>query len=101
MAARARRTAGRHAQTVRTTLALPAGLLEAVDRIVRSGGARSRNALVAQAVRRELAAQRRREIDAAFADMGRDDDVNREVLQIAGEFAQSDWEALRLADKEP
>ena len=46
-------------RTVRTTLALPVDLLEAVDQAVRAGKARSRNELVTMALRRELAAQDR------------------------------------------
>jgi len=44
--------------TIRTTVALPAELLEAADQAVREGKARSRNELLATALRRELAAQR-------------------------------------------
>jgi len=43
-------------RTVRTTLALPADLLAAVDQAGRAGKARSRNELVAMALRWELAA---------------------------------------------
>ena len=56
-------------QTVRTTLALPADLLAAVDQAVQAGHARSRNEFVARALQRELAAQQRAAIDAAFAAM--------------------------------
>lgn len=59
-------------KTVRTTLALPADQLAAADELVRGGGARSPNELVAAALRRELAARRRQEIDAAFAGIGED-----------------------------
>ena len=54
-------------RTVRTTVTLPANLLEAMDRAVREGNARSRNELITIALRRELAAQERAAIDAAFA----------------------------------
>ena len=43
--------------TIRTTLALPADLLAAVDQAVQAGHARSRNELVAKALQRELAPQ--------------------------------------------
>ena len=55
--------------TVRTTFALPADLLAAVDQAVQAGQARSRNEWVARALQRELAAQQRAAIDAAFAAM--------------------------------
>ncbi len=80
---------------VRTTLALPADLLAAVDRAVREGRARSRNELVAVALARELAAQERAELDAAFAGMAEDSEYQAEARAVAAEFAPADWEALR------
>lgn len=83
----------------RTTVALPADLLEAADRAVRRGSARSRAELLARALRRELSAQRRAAIDAAFEGMAQDPDYQREAVQIAEEFRFADWEALRLGDQ--
>ncbi len=85
-------------RTVRTTVALPTDLLEAADRVVRAGRARSRNDLLVTALRRELAAQERAAIDAAFADMARDADYQAEATAIAAEFAAADWEALHRAE---
>lgn len=84
--------------TVRTTLALPADLLAAVDQAIRAGKARSRNELVAMALRRELAAQQRASIDAAFAAMAQDPAYQAEAQEIAAACAAADWEALRLAE---
>lgn len=86
------------ARTVRTTLALPADLLEAADRAVQAGKARSRNELVANALRRELAVQERSSIDAAFAGMAEDYDFQHEAIAMAEQFAPADWEALRIAE---
>ena len=83
---------------VRTTFALPADLLAAVDQAVQAGHARSRNALVAMALQRELAAQQRAAIDAAFAAMAEDPAYQTETQAITDAFAQADWEALRLAE---
>src|SRR5262249_36781791 len=83
------------ARTVRTTLAIPAELLDAVDQAIREGKARSRNELVASALRHELAAHERAAIDAAFAAMADDPDYRAEAERIAAEFATADWEALR------
>ena len=83
---------------VRTTFALPADLLAAVDQAVQAGHARSRNALVAMALERELAAQRRAAIDAAFAAMAEDPAYHAEVQAMTDAFAQADWEAFRLAE---
>jgi metal-responsive CopG/Arc/MetJ family transcriptional regulator len=85
-------------RTVRTTLALPVELLAAVDQAIRAGHARSRNELVTMALRRELAAQQRAMIDAAFAAMAEDPTYQTEAQVVADAFAQADWEALRLAE---
>jgi metal-responsive CopG/Arc/MetJ family transcriptional regulator len=88
------------ATNVRTTLTLPAGLLEATDKAVREGKARSRNEFVAAALRRELAALRRAEIDAEIAAMGQDPEYLREAEQISAEFAESDSEVARLLEEQ-
>ena len=87
-------------QTVRTTLALPADLLEAMDQAVQAGQARSRNELVRIALERVLAAQQRAAIDAAFAEMAHDPDYQAEANEIASEFASSDWEAWQQVEGE-
>lgn len=86
--------------TIRTTLTLPVDLLSAVDRAVREGKTRSRNELVTAALRRELAAQKRAAIDAAFVGMGDDPDYRADVETLEREFAQSDWEAFQLGERE-
>lgn len=85
-------------KTVRTTLALPADLLEAVDQAVRVGKAKSRNELVAASLRHHMAALERAAIDAAFAEMAHDRDYQEEARNIAEEFASSDWEAFQLGE---
>jgi metal-responsive CopG/Arc/MetJ family transcriptional regulator len=84
----------------RTTLTLPVELLEAADRAVSEGKAKSRNEFVARAIRNELAVQKRAEIDAAFAEMGNDAEYQAEVEIINQEFTQSDWEALQLGESQ-
>lgn len=74
-------------RTVRTTLTIPLELLEATDRAVQQGKAKSRNEFVALALRRELAAQKRAEIDAAFAFMADDAEYQAKVGTIGNEFA--------------
>jgi metal-responsive CopG/Arc/MetJ family transcriptional regulator len=85
-------------QNTRTTLTLPNELLEATDKAVEQGKAKSRNEFVAQALRRELAAQKRAEVDAALAEMANDPDYQAEVLKIEAEFASAQWEALELGE---
>lgn len=80
--------------TIRTTIALPRDLLEAVDEAVARGDARGRSDLIARALTSQLAAFRRCRIDEEFAGMADDAIYRREALQVADEFAVSDWEAL-------
>jgi metal-responsive CopG/Arc/MetJ family transcriptional regulator len=74
-------------QKVRTSLTLPAELLEAIDKIISQGKAKSRNELVAQAIRNELDTLKRLEIDAALAEMAKDPEYQAEVLKMEAEFA--------------
>jgi len=85
-------------ETVRTTLTISRELLEATDKAVLEGKAKSRNDFVAQALRRELALQKRSEIDAALAEMANDPDYQAEVLKLEVEFATAQWEALQLEE---
>lgn len=87
-------------RTTRTTIALPTELLEAADRAVREGKARSRNDLLAAALRRELAARERTAIDAAFEGMAGDPEALADAEALAEEFSTADWEALRLGEVE-
>lgn len=81
--------------TVRTTLALPRDLLAKADEIVRQGDARSRNELVADALRRELRKRETEQIDAQIRLMAFDEDYKREAEQIMKEFEESDWESIK------
>ena len=83
---------------VRTMISIPTDLLDVADQLVRSGKARSRNDLLITALRRELAARERADIDAAFAEMAHDPEYQAEATAIADEFAVADWEALRYAE---
>jgi Arc/MetJ-type ribon-helix-helix transcriptional regulator len=82
----------------RTTLSLPVRLLEATDRAVKEGKAKSRNEFIAQALRRELIALKMAEIDASFAEMANDEEYHAEVETISKEFAGADWEAWKIGE---
>jgi len=82
----------------RTTLTLPAELLARVDQAVRQGRARSRNAFVATALERDLAALERAALDAEFAEMGEDEAYLAESQRLDAEFEAAGAEALRLAE---
>ncbi len=83
----------------RTTVALPAELLDAADRAVRAGKAESRADLLSRGLRRELAARRRAEIDAAFLDMADDPDYQAGAIVMAEEAVGPGWEALQIAER--
>jgi metal-responsive CopG/Arc/MetJ family transcriptional regulator len=79
---------------VRTTLALSADLLGAIDEIAKQGRVKSRNEFIDRAIRRELEWQKRQEIDAALAEMAQDPEYQATVRQMEAEFATASWEAL-------
>ena len=81
-------------KTIRTTAALPVELLRAADQAVLDGKAKSRNELLDQALRHELAALERSAIDADFARMASDDVYHAEARKIVEQFIHSDWESL-------
>lgn len=87
-------------QTVRTTLAIPADLLRATDAIINQGKANSRNEFIAQALKHELAALKRAEIDQALAEMAQQQDYHTEVLKMDSEFAIASWEALKQEENQ-
>ena len=84
---------------VRTSLGIPADLIEAADRLVRKGGARSRNELVAAALRRELELRQRAAVDASIADMASDAAYLEDVDRMMREFARADEESLTPPSK--
>ncbi len=82
--------------TVRTTVAIAADVLEAVDSAIQEGIARSRNEFLNAALRNQLAASRRAAVDAAFTGMADDPEYQQEALRIAAEFETADHESLKL-----
>ncbi len=89
------------ATRLRTTVALSEDLLEEMDARVRQGEADSRNDFLEKALRNQLAASRRAAIDAEFAQMASDHIYQGEAVQVAEDFAEADWEALRIAERNP
>ena len=86
-------------KNVRTTVALPVELLEAMDRAVREGKARSRNEFLSTALRRELGALEHARIDEAFGHMAEDPLYKAEAEELADEFDGASWEALRAVEE--
>jgi metal-responsive CopG/Arc/MetJ family transcriptional regulator len=87
------------ARKVRTTVALSADLLAAMDAIVQEGEAESRDDFLEKALRNQIAATRRAAIDAEFAQMADDHAHQREAVQVAEELSDADWEAWRAAER--
>ena len=77
-----------------TTLALPADLLAAIDKVILNGGAQSREELVENALRRQLADLRRAALDAEFLHMADDFEYQQDVNQLLCEFAHADGQTL-------
>jgi len=86
---------------IRTTVALSADLLEAMDALVQKGEADSRNDFLERVLRNHLAVARRAATDAEFSQMANDRAYQREAVQIAEEFAEADWEAFKDAERVP
>lgn len=84
-------------ETMRTTVALPNALLSRADKAIRAGRARSRNELLATALRELLERWEHETVDAAFREMASDAEYHREALRIAAEFERADAEVADLA----
>lgn len=95
--------AARPKKTFTTTVRLPRPVYEQAKSIVDkekgvSGPVMSMNDLIVHAITAYLKMYKRREIDSMFAYMAEDVDYQKEASLLAEEFAQSDWEALRIGE---
>lgn len=88
-----------HFETVRTTVTLPADLVKQSQRFVDEGIVPNRNALIVAALEHFLAELERQEIDRQFAAMAKDTEYQELNERLAEEFADTDWEALTLAEE--
>ena len=84
--------------TVRTTVNLPAELLQRSQKLIDQGVMPNRNTLIIAALESFLAALERQIIDEQFETMM--DDIDYQALNeaIANEFDDSDWEALQVGE---
>jgi len=87
------------ARKVRTTVALSADLLAAVDAVVQEGAADSRNDFLDRAIRKQLQDSRRAALDAEFAWMARDRTDREEAVEAGGEVVEVYLDAPRTAEK--
>lgn len=82
-----------------TTVRLPRDLYEQARTAVRKTGiASSLNDFLIEAVEEKLRQMKEQEIDQAFAEMGNDEEYQREAISLARSFEQSDWEAYKVAN---
>ncbi|MFB3813150.1 MAG: hypothetical protein ACE14L_03490 [Terriglobales bacterium] len=93
------------AETRTTTVRLPRPVYDQAKCVVErekggAGSVASLNDLFVVAIKAYLKMYKRRQIDAAFAGMAEDADYQKEAKLIAEEFEYSDWEALRLEEKD-
>ncbi|HEX9967825.1 MAG TPA: hypothetical protein VGB06_07755 [Solirubrobacterales bacterium] len=79
-------------------MAISSDLLDAVDDVVREGKVDSRNEFLETALRNELSALRRADIDAVFQQMADDRTYQREAAGIAEELESASWEAWRSVE---
>lgn len=82
-------------ETVRTTVSFPKPLIDRLQRLIDSGIAPSRNALVVTALEQYVQELEREAIDRAFDAMSGDNAYQALNESIADAFAESDWEAWR------
>jgi len=80
---------------MRITVDLPQSLWDKVSSVLRRSAAKSRNSLIVQAIEEHLEHLEQAWIDEQFSRMEQDERYRTLNLQIAKEFEQSDWEALR------
>ncbi|MCP5100079.1 MAG: CopG family transcriptional regulator [Chloroflexi bacterium] len=88
-----------HFETVRTTVTLPANLIQRSQHFIETGQVPNRNSLIIAALEQLLAAMEREEIDRQFAAMAQDSDYQKLQKNLAEEFVDSDWEALKESEE--
>lgn len=89
----------RQFETIRTTVTLPANLLQWSQRFIDKGTVPSRNALIVAALEHFLIELEQKEIDQQFAAMADDEAYQELSLKMSEAFAESDWEALQLLEE--
>jgi len=88
-----------------TTVRLPRRVYDQAKCLVEREGKHnttflSLNDFFVTAIQAYVKLYKRRQIDAAFAGMAEDADYQKEARLLVEEFEPSDWEALRLGERE-
>ena len=87
------------AQSQTTTVRMPRDLYEQARTAAKKiGAASSLNDFLIEAVEEKLRQLKEQEIDLAFAEMGKDEDYQREAITLTQSFEKSDWEAYKVAN---
>mgnify|MGYP002625820991 CR=1 FL=1 len=81
-------------ETVRTTVTLPADLLQRSQKLIDAGQVPNRNMLIITALERLLNELERAEIDRQFAAMAEDEAYQTMQTEMAESFEDRDWEAF-------
>lgn len=87
-----------HQERIRTTIDLPTRLMVKTNKVLKLGVAKSRNALIIKALEEHLKRLENTLIDEEFARMENDSNYCELNLQMAKEFAISDWESLKIGE---
>ncbi len=88
-------------EKVRTTVRLPRPLYDEARRIIERDETETINDFFVAAICTYVKLLRRKQIDAAFSRMAEDVHYQEEAKLIDEEFAQSDWDAFELGEKDP
>jgi len=89
------------ADTIQMVISLPFELLERTERLVDQGLAGNREALLRAAIERFVTElEERISIETRFSEMAEDAEFQALNLQVAEEFAISDYEAFKLGENE-
>lgn len=88
-------------ETVRTTVTVPAELIDRSQHFIDEGKLPSRNALIVAALEHFVTELERQEIDRQFEAMATDESYGEMNRQLAEAFAESDWEALAVEEAQP
>ncbi|MBW2106819.1 MAG: hypothetical protein DRG35_06235 [Deltaproteobacteria bacterium] len=86
-------------ERVRTTIDIPQRLWERLKATIKNRDIKSQNTFLIQALEAYLEQLEEAWIDQEFARMESDEIYKSLNLQIADEFAHSDWEALQSDEK--
>ena len=82
-----------------TTLRMPSHVFAQARKVVMQSQASSFNEFVVQAIEEKVRRLGEAEIDAAFAQMGKDSDYQRETVAMAREFENSDWQVVAASER--